>query len=126
MCKQQFTAKMILCATVKLCDIPECKLYLNKRFLNLDTHSKIVDVFLVNAYSPQPLIRSTQTTPRDDYWNSCIYRNHTRNIHVATSPNWTYLHTCLLSYLLNYLLIFLLTYLLHGGDSLLKSYQVLN
>jgi len=121
MCKQQFTAKMILCATVKLCDIPECKLYLNKPFFNLDIHSKIVDASLVNAYNPQPLIPSTQTTLGDDYWNSCIYHNHTRNIHVARSPNWTYLLTCLLSYLLTYLLIFLLTYLLHGGESLLRS-----
>ena len=77
MCKQQFTAKMLLCATVKLCDIPEYKLHLNITFFfNLDILSKIVHASLVYAYSLQPLvyayslqplIPSTQTTPRDDY-----------------------------------------------------------
>ena len=95
MCRQQFTAKMILCATVKLRDIPEYKLYLKRTFFNLDIHSKIVHTSLVYAYSLQPLIPSTQTTLRDDYWKSCIFHNH--NIHVTRSPNWTYLLTCLLT-----------------------------
>jgi hypothetical protein len=125
MCKQQFTAKTILCATVKLCDIAEYKLHLNRTFFNFDIHSKIVHVSLVYAYSLQPLvyadslqalIPSTQNTPRDDDWNSCIYHNH--NIHVAISPNWTtYFLTCLHTYLLCYLLTYLLTYSIEQSSS---------
>jgi hypothetical protein len=109
MCKQQFTANMILCATVKSCDIPEYKLHLSRTFFfKIDIHSKIIHASLVYAYSPRPFIPSTQTTPRDDYWNSCIYHNH--NILVARSPNWTYLLTCLLTHVFTFLLTYILTY----------------